>query len=46
MATLEAALPFKDSILGVGLDSSEVGFPPSIFADVFARAKAEVHHRR
>ena len=41
MQTLEEALPFKDSIVAVGLDSSEVGNPPSKFASVFARAKAE-----
>jgi adenosine deaminase len=39
MATLEAALPFRDRIVGVGLDSAEVGFPPSDFAAVFARAR-------
>ena len=36
--TLEAAIPFLDRIAGVGLDSSEVGHPPSKFARVFARA--------
>ena len=41
MATLEQALPFKDRIVAVGLDSSERGHPPSKFADVFARARAE-----
>lgn len=41
MATLNQALPFKDRIVGVGLDSSEQGNPPSKFADVFARARAE-----
>ncbi|MFB9887280.1 adenosine deaminase [Balneatrix alpica] len=45
MATLEQALPFKDWILGVGLDSSELGHPPSKFIEVFARAKAEGWHR-
>jgi len=34
--TLKASLPFKDKILGVGLDSSEVGHPPSQFERVFA----------
>jgi adenosine deaminase len=34
--TLESSLPFKDWIAGVGLDSSEVGNPPSKFAKVFA----------
>ncbi len=39
--TLEEALPFKDRILGVGLDSSELGHPPSKFQRVFAKAKEE-----
>jgi adenosine deaminase len=37
-ATLEAAGPWLDRIAGVGLDSSEVGHPPSKFARVFTRA--------
>ena len=41
MATLEASLPFRDSIVAVGLDSSEAGHPPSKFAAVFDRARAE-----
>lgn len=40
-ATLDEALPFKDDIIGVGLDSSEVGNPPSKFKDVFKKAKEE-----
>ncbi len=36
-ATLEQALPYRDQIDGVGLDSSEVGNPPEKFARVFAR---------
>ncbi len=36
--TLKQAEPYLDRIAGVGLDSSEVGFPPSNFARVFARA--------
>ncbi len=39
--TLAQALPFKDNIIGVGLDSSEVGHPPSKFERVFAQARAE-----
>ena len=39
--TLEQALPFKDDIVGVGLDSSELGNPPSKFTDVFKKAKEE-----
>ena len=38
-ATLEAALPYRDRFVGVGLDSSEQGNPPEKFARVFARAK-------
>ncbi len=41
MATLEVALPYCDRIVGVGLDSAEVGHPPSKFREVFARARAE-----
>jgi adenosine deaminase len=37
-ATLAAAEPWLDRIAAVGLDSSEVGHPPSKFARVFARA--------
>ena len=39
METLEMALPFRDWILGVGLDSSELGHPPIEFVKVFARAR-------
>jgi adenosine deaminase len=38
LATLDAADPWLGRIAGVGLDSSEVGHPPSKFARVFARA--------
>jgi adenosine deaminase len=41
LATLEEALPFRDSFVGVGLDSSEAGHPPSDFERVFARARSE-----
>ncbi|MFD0360171.1 adenosine deaminase [Nocardia sp. GCM10030253] len=41
MATLLEALPYKDWIIGVGLDSDERGNPPSKFATVFARARRE-----
>jgi adenine deaminase len=37
-ATLKASEPWQDRILGVGLDSSEVGHPPSKFQRVFERA--------
>jgi len=39
IATLEDATPFRDKIIGVGLDSSEVGHPPEKFARVFERAR-------
>jgi adenosine deaminase len=41
MATLEAAIPYRDRIIAVGLDSAELGNPPSKFAAVFDRARAE-----
>ncbi len=41
MATLEAALPYRGRIVGVGLDSSERNHPPSDFVEVFDRARAE-----
>ncbi|ENV76112.1 adenosine deaminase [Acinetobacter ursingii] len=37
--TLEQALAFRDDIIAVGLDSSEVGHPPSKFERVFAKAR-------
>jgi len=37
--TLEASLPYRDRIVGVGLDSDERGNPPEKFAEVFAAAK-------
>ncbi len=40
-ATLREAEPWLDRITGIGLDSSEVGHPPSKFARVFAEAKAK-----
>ncbi len=41
METLELALPFKDRLIAVGLDSTELGNPPSKFQAVFERARAE-----
>jgi adenine deaminase len=37
--TLDSALAFRDKIVGVGLDSSETGHPPSKFRNVFRRAR-------
>lgn len=39
--TLEESLPFKKHIIGVGLDSGEVGHPPSKFTRVFEAAMKE-----
>lgn len=41
MATLTEALPYRDPIIAIGLDSSERGNPPSKFRAVFERARAE-----
>ncbi len=40
LATLDAALPFRGDLVGVGLDSGERGNPPSKFERVFTRARA------
>jgi len=37
--TLNQALPFREHLLGVGLDSSELGHPPSKFGRVFERCR-------
>jgi adenine deaminase len=39
MRTLDQVLVHRDDICAVGLDSSEIGHPPSKFAAVFARAR-------
>jgi len=39
--TLKAAGPYLGQIAAVGLDSSEVGHPPSKFARVYQRARAQ-----
>ncbi len=39
--TLEQALPHKDKITAIGLDSSELGHPPSKFERLYARCKEE-----
>jgi adenosine deaminase len=41
METLDAAVARRDRIVAVGLDSAEVGNPPSKFSAVFDRARAE-----
>ncbi|HYW58334.1 MAG TPA: adenosine deaminase [Polaromonas sp.] len=37
--TLEQAMPYRDLLVGVGLDSGEVGNPPEKFARVYARCR-------
>lgn len=37
-------LRLRTPVIGLGLDSAEVGHPPSLFEDVFARARAEGLH--
>jgi adenosine deaminase len=39
MRTLAEVLEYRDVIAAVGLDSAEVGHPPSKFAEVFAHAR-------
>ena len=41
LETFEQALAFKDDIIGVGLDSSELDNPPAKFVEVFKRAKEQ-----
>ena len=41
MATLEESFPYRDWIVGVGLDSDEKGNPPIKFQEVFARSRSE-----
>jgi adenosine deaminase len=41
MSTLDAAMPYREHITGVGLDSGEAGNPPEKFKDVYDRARAE-----
>ena len=38
--TLDEALAWRERLIGIGLDSSEKGHPPSKFRHVFARARA------
>ncbi|OPX11100.1 adenosine deaminase [Mycobacterium sp. AT1] len=44
MDVLDGVVALGKPILGIGLDSAEVGHPPSKFVDVFARARAEGLH--
>ena len=42
--TLAQAAPYKDRIVGIGLDSDERGNPPVKFTDVYADAKDQGYH--
>jgi adenosine deaminase len=44
-ALLPLLLPYRDLVIGVGLDSAERGRPPELFERVFARAADEGLHR-
>ncbi|MDR0483690.1 MAG: adenosine deaminase [Alphaproteobacteria bacterium] len=39
LKTLEESLDYRNDIIGVGLDSSELGNPPELFKTVFKQAK-------
>ncbi|KAI4680872.1 hypothetical protein J4E81_010056 [Alternaria sp. BMP 2799] len=41
MRHYEAALPYRDIIVGIGLDSNEVNRPPSLFDEIFVRARKD-----
>lgn len=41
MALFDLARPFRDHIVGIGLDSAEKDNPPSKFTDVYRRARDE-----
>lgn len=42
--TLEQALPYREQILGIGLDSDENGNPPGKFKEVFEKARQAGFH--
>lgn len=41
---LDDLLAMQAPIIGLGLDSAEVGYPPSLFVEVFPKARAEGLH--
>jgi adenosine deaminase len=43
--TLESVAPRASELLGVGLDSAEAGYPPSLFVEVYRRAAELGLHR-
>src|SRR5262249_21626374 len=44
MRTLDEVIALDAPIIGIGLDSAEIGHPPSKFTDVFAKARAAGLH--
>ena len=44
LTTFDKAMETKANIIGVGLDSAEVGFPPTLFKRVFTKARSEGLH--
>jgi adenosine deaminase len=45
MTCLVELLEHREHLIGIGLDSAEVGYPPSLFRDVFDLAAREGLHR-
>lgn len=41
MEHFELALPYREMIVGIGLDSNEFDRPPKLFLDLYARARAD-----
>ncbi|OBS28439.1 hypothetical protein FPOA_02377 [Fusarium poae] len=41
METYESVLPYKDIVIGIGLDSDENDRPPLMFAEVYSRARKD-----
>jgi len=44
LATWRASEPYRDRLVAVGLDSTEIGRPPELFAEVFGMARAAGLH--
>ena len=42
--TYQAMLPYKDMVIGIGLDSDENDRPPALFADLYTRAQQDGFH--
>lgn len=41
MEHYELALPYREVIVGIGLDSNEFDRPPKLFLELYARARAD-----